>query len=51
VFDEAFLNGWARRFPQARVERFEDCGHFLLEDDPQRLVPLIAGFIDRPVPA
>ena len=51
VFDAAFLNGWIRRFPQARVERFEDCGHFLLEDAPERLVPLIRDFLARPVPA
>jgi haloalkane dehalogenase len=47
VFDEAFLSGWTRRFPRARVERFEDCGHFLLEDAPERLVPLIADFVAR----
>jgi pimeloyl-ACP methyl ester carboxylesterase len=51
VFDEAFLNGWTRRFPRARVERFDDCGHFLLEDAPERLVPLISGFVARPVAA
>lgn len=47
VFDESFLNGWIQRFPKARVERFADCGHFLLEDAPERLVPMIAGFLAR----
>ncbi|MBI3288066.1 MAG: alpha/beta fold hydrolase [Elusimicrobia bacterium] len=51
VFDEAFLNGWIRRFPAARVERFADCGHFLLEDAPEALVPLIAEFLGQSVPA
>ena len=51
VFDESFLNGWTRRFPRARVERFEDCGHFLLEDAPERLVPMISDFIAHPVSA
>lgn len=51
VFDAAFLDEWARRFPKARVRRFEDCGHFLLEDAPEELVPLIRGFVAGPVPA
>ena len=51
VFDAAFLDEWTRRFPQATVRRFEDCGHFLLEDAPERVAPLIRDFIARPVPA
>ncbi len=51
VFDAAFLNGWTSRFPRARVERFSDCGHFLLEDAPELLVPLIADFVADPVAA
>lgn len=51
VFDAAFLNGWKRRFPKATVHPFPDCGHFLLEDAPGDLVPLIRDFIARPVPA
>lgn len=45
VFDAAFLDGWRQRFPQAVVKRFEDCGHFLLEDGAQRVVPLLTDFI------
>jgi pimeloyl-ACP methyl ester carboxylesterase len=52
VFDESFLNGWVKRFPKAQVRRFEDCGHFLLEDAPERVVPLLADFLaGKPVPA
>jgi haloalkane dehalogenase len=51
VFDQAFLNGWTRRFHKAAVRPFEDCGHFLLEDAPEELVPLIRDFVARPVPA
>ncbi len=51
VFDEAFLNGWIKRFPQAQVRRFEDCGHFLLEDAAAEVVPLIAEFVGKPVAA
>ena len=50
VFDEDFLNGWKRRFPKAAARPFPDCGHFLLEDASEELVPLIRGFLTRPVP-
>ncbi len=32
VFDEHFLDTWTTYFPDARVYRFEDCGHYILED-------------------
>lgn len=51
VFDEAFLNGWIRRFPKATVKRYEDRGHFLLEDAPEEVVPLIRDFVLGKVPA
>ena len=28
VFDHHFLDEWERRFPDAEVHRFDDCGHF-----------------------
>lgn len=45
VFDEVFLNGWRERFPKAAVKRFEDCGHFLLEDAAETVVPLLRDFV------
>ncbi|MBI5247741.1 MAG: alpha/beta fold hydrolase [Elusimicrobia bacterium] len=51
VFDAAFLNGWRKRFPNATVKRFEDCGHFLLEDAGKKVVELIQDFVRRRVPA
>ncbi len=46
VFDHHFLDGWIRRFPQAEVRRFEDCGHYLLEDAPE-VIALIEDFLTR----
>ena len=52
VFDEAFLNGWRERFPKAVVKRYEDCGHFLLEDAADSVVPLLRDFVaGKPVAA
>ena len=47
VFDCHFLNEWQRRFPAAEVHRFADCGHYILEDARDEIVPLIAAFLDR----
>jgi len=51
VFDEAFLNGWIKRFPKAVVKRFPDSGHFLLEDSGPEVVALIKDFVAKPVAA
>ena len=32
VFDEHFLQRWCDEFPDAEVHRFDDCGHYILED-------------------
>ena len=51
VFDAAFLKGWTKRFPDATVRRFDDCGHFLLEDAGAEVVALIKDFVAKPVAA
>ncbi|MEM6290350.1 MAG: alpha/beta fold hydrolase [Myxococcota bacterium] len=45
VFDHHFLAEWERRFPDAAVTRYEDCGHYILEDAREDLIPKITGFI------
>lgn len=46
VFDKHFLQEWVRRFPLAQVHRFEDAGHYLLEDAAEDVIPLIDRFLD-----
>jgi haloalkane dehalogenase len=46
VFDHQFLDEWVRRFPSAEVRRFEDCGHYILEDAGEEIVPLVRKFVD-----
>lgn len=46
VFDEAFLRVWEERFPEAEVHRFDEAGHYVLEDEAETLIPLIKGFLD-----
>jgi haloalkane dehalogenase len=45
VFDRHFLDEWTRRFPAAEVHRFEDCGHYVLEDAAEEIVPLVRRFL------
>lgn len=45
LFDEDFLNIWISFFPDAKVHRFEDCGHYILEDATEEVIKLINGFI------
>ncbi|MHB0997325.1 MAG: alpha/beta fold hydrolase [Elusimicrobiales bacterium] len=45
VFDSHFLDEWRRRFPAAQVRAFPDCGHYILEDAREELLPLIKDFI------
>jgi haloalkane dehalogenase len=50
VFDDQFLAEWVRRFPKADVHRFEDCGHFVLEDAGEELIELVRDFVRAPAP-
>ena len=45
VFDRHFLDEWTRRFPAAEVLRFEDGGHYILEDAGDEIIPRIRAFL------
>jgi haloalkane dehalogenase len=47
VFDRHFLEEWERIYPHAEIHRFPDCGHYILEDASEEIIPLIRGFLDR----
>lgn len=47
VFDSAYLSEWQRRFPDAHAHIFSDAGHYVLEDVPDRIVPLVKDFMKR----
>lgn len=52
VFDLDFLAEWQRHFPQAAVHAFADCGHYILEDAKQEVIPIISKFLaDNPLKA
>ena len=45
VFDHHFLAEWQRIFPEADVHCFPDCGHYILEDASEEIIPLIRNFL------
>lgn len=45
VFDKHFLAEWQARFPSAQVHAFDDCGHYILEDASNEVVPLVRDFL------
>ena len=47
VFGASFLAGWIRRCPHAEVHRFEDAGHYLLEDAGVEVSVLVREFLSR----
>jgi cis-3-alkyl-4-acyloxetan-2-one decarboxylase len=44
IFDTRFLAEWQTRFPDARVERFADCGHYVVEDAADEIVAQMTAF-------
>jgi pimeloyl-ACP methyl ester carboxylesterase len=45
-FDDHFLAGWLQRFPTAQVTRFDDAGHYVLEDAHEEIVPRVVQFLN-----
>ncbi|MCO4760476.1 MAG: alpha/beta fold hydrolase [Myxococcales bacterium] len=45
VFDKHFLEVWEQRWPHAEVHRFDDCGHYILEDAADFIVPRVRDFL------
>jgi haloalkane dehalogenase len=50
VFDADYLAEWERRLPGAEVRRFEDAGHWVLEDAGDRVAPLVRAFLEAHPP-
>ncbi|MHC4696282.1 MAG: alpha/beta fold hydrolase [Planctomycetota bacterium] len=44
-FNNWYLEQWIARFPRAQAHRFEDAGHYVVEDAHERIVPLIREFL------
>ena len=46
-FNETYLNEWLRRFPDAKVNRFEEAGHYVMEDAAEQIIPAVREFIEQ----
>lgn len=45
VFTSEFLSHWSMQYPNAKIHKFEDAGHYILEDAHLDLIPLIQDFM------
>ncbi len=46
-FTEQFLSEWIRQFPSASVHRFDNAGHYVVEDAHERILPVIRTFLEK----
>lgn len=44
-FNDGYLAQWQRRFPDAAVHRFDDAGHYVVEDARDRILPIMRQFL------
>jgi haloalkane dehalogenase len=47
AFGEKVLAQWRSRFPEAEVHEIEDAGHYVQEDAPERVIPILLDFLRR----
>ena len=48
VFDDHFLAEWTRFLPNAEVHRFDNAGHYILEDESEAIIDLLRRFLGPP---
>jgi haloalkane dehalogenase len=48
IFDKHFLQQWQQHFPHAQTKTWPDCGHYLLEDEPNETLHAIQVFLKQP---
>lgn len=44
-FNEVCLDRFASIFPHAEIHRFDDAGHYVIEDAHERIIPLVEDFV------
>ena len=47
VFTENYLAEWQKRFPKAETHLFDNAGHYVLEDEPEKISFIIKDFLKR----
>jgi len=47
VFDDHFLDQWRKTYPHADVHRFPNAGHYVMEDESDRILSLMRVFMEN----
>ncbi len=45
--EKEFFTEWKRRFPQAESHVVKNAGHYVIEDAPERVLPLVINFLNN----
>ena len=45
-FTPAFRLEWQRRFPAAQIQHWDDVGHYVMEDAPDRVLAAMESFLE-----
>ncbi len=46
-FNDFFYSEWRDRFPSAEAEYYQDGGHYILEDEHEKIIPRVAEFLNE----
>lgn len=46
-FNDFFYSEWRDRFPSAEAEYYQDGGHYILEDEHEKIIPRVAEFLNK----
>ena len=46
-FSHHFLDRFLEFFPAAEVHRLADAGHYVMEDAPEQVIPLVEAFLEK----
>ncbi len=47
VFHPGYLEAWKQWVPHGEYHEYEDVGHWIVDEVPDRIVPLVRGFLER----
>ncbi len=47
VFDLDYYREWRKRFPDAQAHLLDEAGHYILEDEPEKVLELVREFFER----
>ncbi len=48
-FKKSFFRRWCEYYPEAECHKLENAGHFLYEDEPDKIINIVSDFMKKPI--